>query len=90
MTTTDADVRELIAAILEADIEQLAAHTRFDELGRTSFQEIELLTAIEDRFKIELDFPEFSELATVGELADTVIATLRERGSEHIETVDPR
>jgi acyl carrier protein len=71
-------VRKLIAATLQVDPEQLTPETRFDELGRTSFQEVELFTEIEDRFGMELDFPAFSRLATVGELADAVAATVGE------------
>ena len=69
---------KLIAATLEVDPAQLTPQTRFDELGRTSFQEVELFTAIEDRFGIELDFPAYSRLATIGDLTDAVAATLGE------------
>ena len=62
----------LIAETLRIDVDQLTPNARFDELGRTSFQEIELLTEIEDQFNVKLDFPTYSMLVTVGELVDAV------------------
>lgn len=88
MTITDT-VRDLTARLMDVDIEQIAESTRFDELGRTSFQEVELLLAMEDLFKIELDFQQFCSLATVGELVDLVTAT-RSTGSNTAKTAEAR
>ena len=63
---------KLIARTLKVPVERLTPDARFDQLGRTSFQEIELLTEIEDEFSVRLDFEEFVTLATVGELTEAV------------------
>jgi acyl carrier protein len=82
--SADAALLNLVAQTLQIDVDQLTPQARFDELGRTSFQEVELFTEIEDLFEVELDFTAFSTLATVGELVDAVTATLPEHGSQFI------
>jgi acyl carrier protein len=70
--SVDPALLTLVAETLEVDAGGLTRDTRFDELGRTSFQEVELFTGIEDRFRVRLDFTKYTELATIGELDDLV------------------
>lgn len=44
----DTAVLNLIAETLRVDVDKLTPQVRFDDLGRTSVQEIELLNQIED------------------------------------------
>jgi acyl carrier protein len=78
--SVDSVLLRVIAETLGVDARRLAAGDRFADLGRTSFQEIELLTEIEDRFRVQLDFDHFCGLATVGELVGAVNAAVREGG----------
>lgn len=73
----DTAVLNLIAETLGVDVDKLTPQARFDDLGRTSVQEIELLTQIEDSLDVRLDFEAFSTLATVGELVNAVTAALQ-------------
>jgi acyl carrier protein len=77
LMSTAVALRSLIAEKLHVDIDELTTDTRFDELGRTSTQELELLTEIEDRFKVTLDFGAYLTAATVGELVEALTAALR-------------
>jgi acyl carrier protein len=74
---TDTAIVNLVAETLRVDVDKLTPQTRFDDLGRTSVQEIELFTQIEDTLDVKLDFEAFSTLATVGELVDAVTVALR-------------
>ena len=69
-----AEITSLVAQILEIDAGLVTPDALFADLGRTSLQEIELLTAIEDRYRITLDFGTFVDLKTVGDLSIAVAA----------------
>jgi len=69
-----AEITSLVAQILEIDAGLVTPDVLFTDLGRTSLQEIELLTAIEDRYRITLDFGTFVDLKTVGDLSIAVAA----------------
>ena len=68
----------LIAGILEIDATLVTPDSAFADLGRDSAQEIELLVAIEDRYRITLDYETFADLRTVGDLAGMVAAAAGE------------
>jgi acyl carrier protein len=72
----DTALLNLVAETLRVDVDKLTPQARFDDLGRTSAQEIELFTQIEDTFDVRLDFETFSTLATVGELVNAVTGSL--------------
>lgn len=65
---------KLVADTLEVGAAELGPETRFDDLGRTSFQEVELFTALEERFGVTLDFADYTAVTTVGELEAMVTA----------------
>lgn len=64
----------LVAQVLAVEDESVTPDTRFVDLGRTSLQEVELITAIEDRYQVSLDYVAFVEMRTVGDLCDAVAA----------------
>jgi long-chain acyl-CoA synthetase len=60
---------ELIARITGRPAPPLTPNARLDSgLGLTSLERIELLSAVEDRYQIELSETEFANAATVGDL----------------------
>ena len=68
------EITSLVAQILDIDARLVTPDALFADLGRTSLQEIELLTAIEDRYRITLDFGTFVDLKTVGDLSTAIAA----------------
>jgi acyl carrier protein len=87
MPASRAELIDLTSQILRVDADRLSPDTRFDDLGRTSFAELELFTGIEDRFGVTLDFRAYSKLQTIGALTDAVEAaahpTDRDRASDN-------
>lgn len=69
-----AGLTNLIAQILEVDPVLIARERDFTDLGRSSMQEVELLAAIEDGYRITLDYGTFLDLRTVGDLSDAITA----------------
>ncbi|RSM70851.1 hypothetical protein DMB66_07800 [Actinoplanes sp. ATCC 53533] len=69
-----AGLTNLIAQILEVDPVLIARERDFTDLGRSSMQEVELLAAIEDGYRITLDYGTFLDLKTVGDLSDAITA----------------
>jgi long-chain acyl-CoA synthetase len=60
---------ELIARITGRPAQPLAPNARLDSgLGLTSLERVELLSAVEDRYQIEVSETEFANAATVGDL----------------------
>jgi acyl carrier protein len=80
MTTAQpisSELTSLIAQVLEVDPVVIARESDFTDLGRSSIQEIELLAAIEDHYRITLDYGTFADLKTVGDLSDEIAAVPR-------------
>lgn len=69
-----AELATLIAKILEVDPALVRRESGFTDLGRSSAQEIELLVAVEDLYRITLDYGTFIDLKTVGDLSDAITA----------------
>ena len=67
----------LIAHVVGVDESLVTRDAAFADLGRSSADEVELLVAIEDYYRITLDFGAYVDLATVGDLADAVEAAAR-------------
>ena len=70
--TISRDLTDLVARVLRVDAALVSPETRFVDLGRTSFAELELLTVVEDHFRITLDAGAYLDLETVGALADAI------------------
>lgn len=76
---TDMVVLQLVAKTLHVASSRLTPSTSFKELGITSFQELELFTAVESRFGVELDLTQFLGFVEIGELLASVRSALREQ-----------
>jgi acyl carrier protein len=73
----------LITQILRVDDDLVTREADLTDLGLNSAGELELLVAIEDHYRITVDFQAFASLDTVGKLADA-IASATENGSRRL------
>jgi acyl carrier protein len=67
---------------LRADTALVTPEATFADLGRTSFAELELLTSVEDHFRITLDAETYLDPETVGSLADAIGAAMSDRHAQ--------
>jgi acyl carrier protein len=65
------DLRGLIGALSEEGVQPISSRTRFDELGLDSVDRLELLVAIEARYRIALP-DEHLVSPTVGHVVDAL------------------
>ena len=64
---------EFIENITEESADSLSHQTRFDSLGNwSSLAQIQLLTKVEDAFKVNLDLRKYLSIQTLGELDQSV------------------
>ena len=67
-------VKELLADHLDMDSAEIAAETKFEDLGIDSLDTAEIMMEMEDEFGVEIKFEEVGK--TVGELASYIDAKL--------------
>jgi acyl carrier protein len=77
---SDVVVLDLIAKTVQVERDRLTPSTSFEELGLSSFQELELFTAIEDLFGVKLDLTQFLGFVAVSQLLASVSSALQETG----------
>ncbi|MDD5155651.1 MAG: acyl carrier protein [Candidatus Omnitrophica bacterium] len=66
MQDIDTEIRDLIAAIIEKEPEKIGPETRFmEDLGVDSMMALEILAAIEKKYKIVIPEEKLPELATL-------------------------
>ena len=71
-------VKELIVELLEIDETEVKAESSFmDDFGADSLDIIELLTAVEEAFKIEIPDEDAGKLQTVQNAIDYVAAKVK-------------
>ncbi|MBQ6808270.1 MAG: acyl carrier protein [Firmicutes bacterium] len=70
-------LRELFMEYLELDESLLLPEMSFDELAVDSLTLLELLTAIENEFDLELDDEAFGACNDLGEMSDMILAKIR-------------
>jgi acyl carrier protein len=72
MGTSDtySKVIELIAETLDADIENLSEDTTFSELQADSFDMLDLASAIEDEFNVEIPDEPLESILTIGDIVE--------------------
>ena len=75
--TEDERLRELLMTHLEIDESLLLRELTFDELAADSLTLLELLTAVENEFDLELDEDAFGACRTLGQLYDLIQTELR-------------
>ena len=89
-TIVPEDLADLILQIVHVDDDLITPDARFTDLGRSSADELDLLVAIEDRYRITVDFEAFAALETVGELADAIADATAEGGRRRLGTARHR
>lgn len=83
---TDTDLREqirdIVAAILEIDIDRIGLTSHFwDELEADSLQGIEILSALERRFRITIEQSALADMRDVQSTSEVVAAIMKAAAS---------
>jgi acyl carrier protein len=86
---TDADlraeIREIVAEIIEVDVERIGWTTHFwDELDADSLQGIEILSALERRYHITIGQSSMADMQDVQSTYEMVTAIMQATGSNGI------
>jgi acyl carrier protein len=65
------EIREIIAKILETNPEEITPTARFvEDLGMDSTMAIEILAAIEEKYKIAIPDEEITKIATLNQVVE--------------------
>jgi acyl carrier protein len=79
------EIREIVAAILEVDVEQIGLTSHFrDELEADSLQGIEILSALERRFHITIEQSLLADMRDVESTYEVVMALVKPAQSHGI------
>jgi acyl carrier protein len=70
--TGPAELSDLIVRIVGVEPELVTWEAGFADLGRSSADELEMLVAIEEQYRITLDFGDYLNMETVGALAGAI------------------
>lgn len=70
-------LRRMLAEQFALDETTLERDTLLDDLNLDSLEILELLTAIEDEYDIQLDAREFADCENLGDMADLIIDKVR-------------
>jgi acyl carrier protein len=70
--TVPAELSDLIVRIVGVEPELVTWEAGFADLGRSSADELEMLVAIEEQYRITLDFGDYLNMETVGALAGAI------------------
>lgn len=68
-------VADIASDVLGIDIDQITEETTFDDLDADSLDRLQLVTAFEDEFDIEMDEERLLAIASVADAIDTIEAT---------------
>lgn len=68
-------VADIASDVLGIDIEQITEETTFDDLDADSLDRLQLVTAFEDEFDIEMDEERLLAIASVADAIDAIEAT---------------
>ncbi len=72
------EIREIVAAILEVDVERISLTSHFrDELEADSLQGIEILSALERRFHITIEQSLLADMRDVQSTCDVVMTLMK-------------
>jgi acyl carrier protein len=77
---SDVVVLDLVAKTVQVERNRLTPCTSFQELGLSSFQELELFAAIEHQFGVELNLTQFLGFVDVSQLLESVGSALQGKG----------
>lgn len=67
-------VAEIASDVLGIDIDEITEQTTFDDLDADSLDRLQLVTAIEDEFDIEMDEERLLAIASVSDALDAIEA----------------
>ncbi|WP_346680235.1 acyl carrier protein [Enorma massiliensis] len=68
-------VTDIASDVLGIDIDQITEETTFDDLDADSLDRLQLVTAFEDEFDIEMDEERLLAIASVADAIDAIEAT---------------
>lgn len=68
-------VADIASDVLGIDIDQITEETTFDDLDADSLDRLQLVTAFEDEFDIEMDEERLRAIASVADAIDAIEAT---------------
>lgn len=68
-------VADIASDVLGIDIDQITEETTFDDLDADSLDRLQLVTAFEDEFDIEMDEERLLAIASVADAIDAIEAT---------------
>lgn len=68
-------VADIASDVLGIDIDQITEDTTFDDLDADSLDRLQLVTAFEDEFDIEMDEERLLAIASVADAIDAIEAT---------------
>ena len=68
-------VADIASDVLGVDIDQITEETTFDDLDADSLDRLQLVTAFEDEFDIEMDEERLLAIASVADAIDAIEAT---------------
>lgn len=71
-------VADIASDVLGIDIEEITEETTFDDLDADSLDRLQLVTAIEDEFDIEMDEERLLTIASVADALDAIEAAQQE------------
>ena len=67
-------IAEVTADVLGADVAEISDETTFDDLDANSLERLQLVTAIEDEFDLEIDDETLLSLNSVADAVDAIEA----------------
>lgn len=68
-------VADIASDVLGIDIDQITEETTFDDLDADSLDRLQLVTAFEDEFDIEMDEERLLSIASVADAVNAIEAT---------------
>jgi acyl carrier protein len=71
-----AQIRRLIAEIIEVDEEQLKPDVRFEDVGADSLRAIEIMAQLEKSFGVSIQQDRLAEMATLGGVCEVMQSLL--------------
>ncbi|OUN88989.1 MULTISPECIES: acyl carrier protein [Enorma] len=68
-------VADIASDVLGIDVDSITEETTFDDLDANSLERLQLVTAIEDEFDIEMDEERLLSIASMSDAIDAIVAT---------------
>ena len=75
-TEVFAKIADIAADVLGVDIDSITESTTFDDLEADSLDRLQLVTAMEDEFELEIPEDKLLSISSVADSIDAIMATL--------------